>query len=52
VPTRRGIPAINLIDFEYEHKQGLQDTVDKTSARSLDAVGETVFELVRTLQRR
>jgi acetylornithine deacetylase/succinyl-diaminopimelate desuccinylase-like protein len=50
--TRRGIPAINLIDFEYEHKQGLQDTVDKTSARSLDAVGETVFELVRTLQRR
>ena len=43
---RAGIPAIDLIDFTYEHRDTLEDTVDKTSARSLDAVGEAVAELV------
>ena len=50
--TDRGIPAIDLIDFDYPHRDTLRDTVDKVSARSLDAVGETVLELVLRLRRR
>jgi hypothetical protein len=41
-----GIPAIDLIDFSYRYRDTLRDTVDKTSARSLDAVGETVADLL------
>lgn len=48
--ARRGIPAIDLIDFDYPCWQKPCDTMDKLSARSLDAVGETVVELVRTLR--
>ena len=46
----RGIPAIDLIDFSYPHKDTTRDTVDKLSRRSLDAVGETVLELLRALR--
>lgn len=49
--TQRGIPAIDLIDFDYPPRDTLADTVDKVSARSLDAVGETVVRLVMTLRR-
>jgi glutaminyl-peptide cyclotransferase len=45
-----GITAIDLIDFEYPQRDTLQDTVDKTSAASLDAVGETVADLVLSLR--
>lgn len=48
---RAGIPSIDLIDFDYAHKDTVEDTVDKTSARALDAVGETVVELLRALDR-
>jgi hypothetical protein len=48
----RRIPAIDLIDFSYRHKDTLRDTVDKLSPRSLDAVGESVLELVRELRTR
>ncbi len=48
---REGIPAIDLIDFTYEHRDTVQDTPDKTSEQALDAVGETVVELLRTLDR-
>jgi glutaminyl-peptide cyclotransferase len=44
--TARGIPAIDLIDFDYPPRDSLADTVDKVSRRSLDAVGEAVFRLV------
>jgi glutaminyl-peptide cyclotransferase len=47
-----GIPTIDLIDFSYRHRDTLADTVDKVSAGSLDAVGETVVELVRELRAR
>ncbi len=40
------VPAIDLIDFSYPHADTLEDTPDKLSAESLDAVGETVAELV------
>jgi glutaminyl-peptide cyclotransferase len=42
----QGIPAIDLIDWQYPHKDTLRDTVDKTSPQALDAVGETVAELL------
>jgi len=43
---QQGIPAVDLIDWQYPHKDTLRDTVDKTSAHSLDAVGETVAHLL------
>ncbi len=45
-----GIPAIDLIDWSYPHRDTLRDTVDKTSARSLDAVGEAVLSLLQELR--
>ena len=48
---RAGVPAIDLIDFTYRYRDTVQDTVDKLSVASLDAVGETVVELVRRLDR-
>lgn len=48
--TARGIPGIDLIDFSYPCWQRTCDTLDKLSVRSLDASGETVLELIRTLR--
>jgi glutaminyl-peptide cyclotransferase len=47
---RAGIPAVDLIDFSYRYADGLQDTLDKLSLASLDAVGETVYALVSELR--
>jgi glutaminyl-peptide cyclotransferase len=47
---RAGIPAVDLIDFSYRYADGLQDTIDKLSLASLDAVGETAFALVSGLR--
>ncbi|MGZ5347058.1 MAG: M28 family metallopeptidase [Solirubrobacterales bacterium] len=43
---RLGIPAIDLIDFGYRYADTVEDTPDKLSEDSLDAVGEAVAELV------
>jgi Zn-dependent M28 family amino/carboxypeptidase len=43
---RAGVPAIDLIDWDYPGHDRT-DTLDKLSARSMDAVGETVVELLR-----
>ncbi|HEU4656446.1 MAG TPA: M28 family metallopeptidase, partial [Capillimicrobium sp.] len=48
--ANRGIPAIDLIDFDYDCWQKPCDTMEQLSRRSLDASGETVVELVRTLR--
>lgn len=37
-----GIPAVDIIDFNYPYWHTTQDTLDKVSAESLQAVGETV----------
>jgi glutaminyl-peptide cyclotransferase len=50
--TQRGIPAIDIIDFDYPPRDTLADNLDKVSERSLDAVGEAVLELLRDLRRR
>lgn len=47
--AQRGIPAIDLIDFDYPYFHTTRDTLDKISAASLDASGEAVFELARVL---
>jgi hypothetical protein len=46
-----GIPAIDVIDFDYPPADTLRDTLDKVSQRSLDAVGETAYRLIATLRR-
>ena len=47
----RGVPAINLIDFDYPYWHTPEDTLDKVSPRSLDAVGETLVEMLRSMAR-
>jgi len=46
----RGIPSIDLIDFDYPHFHRTTDTLDKVSATSLDAVGETLVEMLQRLR--
>jgi glutaminyl-peptide cyclotransferase len=37
-----GIPAVDIIDFDYPYWHTVQDTPDKVSAESLQAVGDTL----------
>jgi glutaminyl-peptide cyclotransferase len=37
-----GIPAIDIIDIDYPYWHTTQDTLDKVSAQSLEAIGETL----------
>jgi glutaminyl-peptide cyclotransferase len=46
---RRGVPSIDLIDFTFPCWHRTCDDLSAVSERSLDAVGETVYELLRTL---
>ena len=43
-----GVPAIDLIDFTYPCWHERCDDLSRVSKRSLDAVGETVYELLRS----
>lgn len=45
----QGVPAIDLIDFDYRYADTVEDTPDKLSEQSLDAVGESVAELALAL---
>jgi glutaminyl-peptide cyclotransferase len=50
-----GIPAIDIIDFDYPHWHTAKDTPDKCSAESLEEVGRVVtawLALPRTTRRR
>ncbi len=40
--ARRGIPAVDIIDFDYPYWHTTQDTPDKVSAESLERVGRVV----------
>jgi len=44
---RVGVPSIDLIDFEFPCFHRTCDDLSAVSQRSVDAVGETVFELLR-----
>jgi Zn-dependent M28 family amino/carboxypeptidase len=46
---QRGVPSIDLIDFDYPCWHRKCDDLSRVSVRSLDAVGETVYELLRSL---
>ena len=41
-----GIPAVDIIDFEYPYWHTIEDTPDKVSAESLEAVGKTLWTWV------
>jgi glutaminyl-peptide cyclotransferase len=45
----QGIPSIDLIDFNYAYADTVEDTVDKLDPAILDEVGETVAQLVISL---
>src|SRR5688500_18776890 len=45
---RRGIPAIDLIDFTFPCWHETCDDLSAVSERSLDISGETVFEMLRS----
>lgn len=45
---QHGIPAVDLIDFDYPYWHTAQDTPDKVSAESLKAVGETLIQWINT----
>ena len=40
--AQRGIPAVDIIDFDYPYWHTVQDTADKVSAASLERVGHTL----------
>ena len=46
-----GIPAVDIIDFDYPYWHTTQDTLDKVSPESLHAVGETVWYWVMEQKR-
>lgn len=48
----RGVPAVDLIDFDFSCWHEPCDDLSAVSIGSLDAVGETVLELLRTFPRR
>ncbi|MGD8402034.1 MAG: M28 family peptidase [Anaerolineales bacterium] len=41
-----GIPAVDIIDFDYPYWHTTEDVVDKVSAESLEAVGRTLQEWI------
>ncbi|MHB0966854.1 MAG: M28 family peptidase [Bellilinea sp.] len=45
---RRGIRAVDLIDFDYPYWHTTQDTLDKVSAESLNIVGDTLYQWITT----
>jgi glutaminyl-peptide cyclotransferase len=52
---KRGIPALDLIDFDYGPDHAYwhtdQDTMDKLSAQSLEIVGTVVLDVIQRLER-
>jgi hypothetical protein len=49
IPFQRvGVPSVDLIDFTYPCWHRKCDNLSRVSKRSLDAVGETVYELLRS----
>lgn len=54
--VQRGVPSVDLIDFEYGYGNVFwhteQDTVDKLSPKSLEIVGKVTLETVRMLDKK
>lgn len=45
---QKGIPAVDLIDFDYPYWHTSQDTADKVTAGSLEIVGRTLMNWLTT----
>ena len=54
--TQRGVPALDLIDFDYGPNNAWwhtpQDTMDKLSATSLQALGDVLVAVVAKLHQK
>lgn len=44
-----GLPAVDIIDFDYPHWHTTADTVDKVSPQSLEIVGQTLWHWITAL---
>ncbi len=49
---KRGVAAVDVIDFEIPYWHTPQDTLDKVSARSLAIVGHVFLESLREIQKK
>ena len=49
--AKRGITAVDIIDFDYPHWHTTQDTPDKVSPESLQRVGRVLEELLEGKRR-
>ncbi|HLW77272.1 MAG TPA: M28 family peptidase, partial [Bryobacteraceae bacterium] len=48
---KAGIPAVDLIDFDYPPWHEDSDTIDKLSAASLEIVGNVVMETITRVEK-
>jgi glutaminyl-peptide cyclotransferase len=48
--AEKGIPAVDIIDFDYPYWHTVEDTIDKVSAESMERVGRTLQVLLEELQ--
>jgi glutaminyl-peptide cyclotransferase len=46
----KGITAIDIIDFDYPYWHTTSDTVDKISAQSLQRIGDTILEWLKSAE--
>lgn len=47
-----GVPAVDIIDLEYPPWHTAGDTLDKVSARSLQVVGDVLYEALPAIEKR
>ncbi len=47
--VQRGIPSIDIIDFDYPYWHTIADTADKMSPVSLERVGQTLQVFLETM---
>ena len=45
-----GVPALDLIDFDYPPWHTDEDTIDKVGGQSLEIVGTVVMEVIKRLE--
>jgi Peptidase family M28 len=50
--VRRGVPAVDLIDFDYPYWHTTEDTLDKVSAKSIAIVGHVILETIAALEKK
>lgn len=48
--VEKGIPAIDIIDFDYPHWHTTHDTIDKISADSLQRIGNVIIQYLKSLE--